>query len=294
MAKRSREKLSISQMQALEAVATTGSFTKAAKTLGIAQPSVSNHIQAIENRFKTRFFTKSGYTALPTPALERLLPRIRAVLALLDDLEADMTRRSVLGAGELRIGYSTYQLAIPAISRFMTMYPEIRIEARAAASHDLMEHLNDGALDIAFITAREAPQGYACKTITHTHIVLVVPKIHALATQKQISWRQLEGLPLIQREASSGTRRIFEAAARLQQVTPNTILALGSWGSIASLIRAGNGFGVAMAAEISPSDPFVGIPIEDPNLKLGHYAVCQQDMMKVAAIDAFLASVTHA
>ncbi|MFD1694187.1 LysR family transcriptional regulator [Roseibium aestuarii] len=294
MSPRGREKLSISQLQALEAVARTGSFTQAARQLGIAQPSVSNHVQALETRYKTRLFTKTGYTAEPTPALQRLLPRIRALLALAADLEADLSRRGALGAGELRIGYSTYQLAIPLISRFMTRYPELRIEARAAASQDLMDLLEEGDLDLAFVTAREAPTGYHAVPLAHTRIVVVVPASHEMAARQTLTWAELAALPLIQRETSSGTRRIFEAAARLQRITPKTILALGSWGSIATLILAGNGFGIAMAAEIEADPRFRGLLIEDPNLALSHFAVCAPDMTRVAAISAFLSSLEGA
>lgn len=286
-----KSRLSLAQLQALDAVARTGSITQAAKQLGIAQPSVSNHIQALESRYRTRFFTRSGYTTHVTPDLERLLPRIRALLALADDIEADLTQSSSLEAGALRIGYSTDPLAIPAISRFMSAYPNIKVEARAAASHDLLDMLNDGDIDLACVTGREPPNGFHAKVLAKTRVVIVVPKGHDLGKKPAVTWAELAGLPLIQRENSSATRRIFEAAARLNRITPNTLLALGSWASIASLILAGNGLGIAMEAEIAADERFQSIPIEDPNLRLSHFAVCSPDMVKVAAVDAFLESL---
>lgn len=291
MAKKPISKLSLSQLRALEAVARTGSFSAAAKELGVSQPSISNHIQAIESRFKTRLVAKAGYSTGPTPALAALLPRVRAILALCTDLEADLDEQKNLAAGELRIGYSTFQLAIPLISDFMTKYPDISIEARALATQDLLRLLEDGKVDVCFITGTEIPADLEGFRLVTTRIVLAVSPDHPLTTKGTISWTEIEGLPLIQREGSSGTRKIFEAAATLAGVRPKTLLALGSWGSIASLIHAGVGIGVCMEAELTDQDGFVPVYIDDPSLIAPHFVVWHKDMAKVAVIQAFLETV---
>lgn len=279
--------LSLAQLRALEAVVRTGSFTEAAKELGVSQPSISNHIQGLESRFKTKLLVKSGYSVSATPALAALLPRIRALLALAGDLETELSHHRALAAGELRIGYSTYQLAIPIISSFMANHPTIAIEARALASQDIVDLIETGSLDIGFITGREIPAGLKGELILKTRVVLAVPPEHPLTKQENASWKDVAEQPLLQREGSSGTRRLFEAAATLAGIRPMTALALGSWGSIATLVRSGSGIGVALEAEISERDGCVGVPIEDANLDANHFAVWQKDMDKVAAIEAF-------
>lgn len=286
-----RPKLSLGQLQALEAVIRTGSFSTAARELNISQPSVSNLVLALEKRFKTRLVARSGHTASATPALEELLPRIRAMLALGRELEKELADQANARQGELRIGYSTHQLAMGHISRFMTRYPQLKLEARAAASHDLMSLLESGQIDIAFISARELPRHLSGRELVKTRIVLAAPKDHPLRTKTPLSWKDLAGLPLIQRESSSGSRRQFEAAATLAGVRLKTVLALGSWGSIASMIRDGIGLGVAMEAEISERDGFSALTIDDPNLVIGHYAVCLQEMARIAAVEAFFDNI---
>jgi molybdate transport repressor ModE-like protein len=287
MAQKSTSKLSLSQLRALEAVARTGSFSAAAKELGVSQPSVSNHVQAIESRFKTRLIAKAGYTTGPTPALETLLPRIRAALSLCSDIEADLEEQKSVTAGELRIGYSTYQLAIPIISRFMTRYPDVAIEARSLATQDLLRLMDEGRVDICFITGREIPAPLEGIRLVRSRVVLAAPKDHPMTEREAVSWSEIDGLPLIQREGSSGTRKIFDAAATVAGVKPKTLLALGSWGSIASLIRSGVGLGVCMEAEITDHDGFVPVRIDDPALFASHFVVCHKDMAKVAAVQAF-------
>ncbi|MBO9425016.1 LysR family transcriptional regulator [Labrenzia sp. R4_1] len=288
---RIKNPLSLSQLRALEAVVRRGSFSAAAKEIGVSQPSISNHVHGLENRFKTRLIAKSGYTVSATPALEALLPKIRAILALTSDLESELLHQKQLGAGELRIGYSTYQLAIPRISAFMARHPEISIEARALATSDILDLFDNGDIDIGFVTGREIPAGLEGELLVQTRIVIAARADHPLASKGVVSWKDLETLPLLQRESSSGTRKMFEAAATVAGIKPKTILALGSWGSIATLIRSGIGVGIAMEAEITDRDGCVAIPIDSPSLIANHYVVWQKDMAGVAAIEAFRASL---
>jgi DNA-binding transcriptional LysR family regulator len=288
---RIKNPLSLCQLRALEAVVRRGSFSAAAKEIGVSQPSISNHVHGLENRFKTRLIAKSGYSVSATPALEALLPKIRAILALTSDLESELLHQKQLGAGELRIGYSTYQLAIPRISAFMARHPEITIEARALATSDILDLFDNGDIDIGFVTGREIPAGLEGELLVQTRIVIAARADHPLASKGVVSWKDLETLPLLQRESSSGTRKMFEAAATVAGIKPKTILALGSWGSIATLIRSGIGVGIAMEAEITDRDGCVAIPIDSPSLIASHYVVWQRDMAGVAAIEAFRASL---
>jgi len=283
--------LSLGQLRALEAVVRTGSFSAAAKEIGVSQPSISNHVQGLETRYKTKLLAKSGYSVSATPALQSLLPKIRAVLALVGDVETELSQKRALASGELRIGYSTYQLAIPKISAFMARHPEIAIEARALATQDILDLFDDGEIDIGFITGREIPAGLDGELMVKTRIVIAALPDHPLVQKGGATWNDVAGLSLLQREGSSGTRRIFEAAATVAGIKQRTVLALGSWGSIATLIRSGVGVGIAMEAEITERDGIVAVQIDDPSLVANHYVVWQKNMEKVAAVEAFRESL---
>ncbi len=288
---RSKSTLSLGQLRALEAVVRKGSFSAAAKEIGVSQPSISNHVHGLENRFKTKLLIKSGYSVSATPALEKLLPKIRAVLALTEDLETELLDQKALGSGELRIGYSTYQLAIPKISSFMAQHPDITIEARALATSNILDLFDNGEIDVGFITAPEIPAELDGELLIRSPIAAVVAPHHPLASKETLSWKDIDALPLLQRESGSGTRRMFEAAATVASVRPRTILALGSWGSIATLIRSGVGIGIAMEAEITDRDGCVAVPIDDPALIANHFVVWPKHMAGVAAIEAFRQSL---
>ncbi|WP_319530284.1 LysR substrate-binding domain-containing protein [uncultured Cohaesibacter sp.] len=281
-------KLSINQMRAVEAVVRTGSFSAAAKELGISQPSVSNHLSALEKHYNTQLIHRNGRQAEPTEACREVLSRIRSVLAITNEIEHALEGRRHLRAGSLRLGYSAHQFAMPILSDYMNRFPDVEIEARAMASHDLLPLLSDGKFDVAFITAKEPPATLHATRICSQKIALVVPRDHPLVKRESLNWAEVSALALVQREKSSGTRQVFEKAASEVGVELHTVLALGSWGSIVTTIHAGMGVGVAMQGEVSAADNLATIPINDPNLTVGHYLVCLPEMQHVAAIKAIV------
>lgn len=281
-------KLSINQMRAVEAVVRTGSFSAAAKELGISQPSVSNHISALERHYHVQLIHRNGRQAEPTSACHEVLSRIRSILHMTSEVEQALEGRRHLKSGSLRLGYSTYQFAMPILSDFMARFPDIAIEARAMASMDLLPMLHDGKFDVVFVTASEKPKGLHCVHIRTEEVVIVAPRHHILAKHKRVRWQDIAAYPLVQREQSSETRRAFEKAANAAGVRLNAVLALGSWGSIVSTVHAGMGIGVAMAGEVKPSDELEILQIEQGDLSVLHCLVCLPEMKNVATIQAML------
>jgi len=280
--------LSIAQLRAVEAVARMGSFSAAAKSLGVSQPSVSTHVSAAERTARAVLFDRFGEAIQPTPSLTEVLPQIRALLSLYGDIEARFLSTREMQKGALRIGYSTYQLAMPLIGSFMAAFPAIEIEARSLASRDILAGLDEGRLDVGLVTGRESPAHMHGALLIETPIVLVARPDHPLAARGRADWADIAGVPLITREKGSGTRQLFEGAASVARVELNTVLALGSWGSIVSMVRDGVGLGVAMRAELTEGDGLVPICIGDGRLTARHFVVCQKYMARVAAIDAFI------
>ncbi|SNZ06638.1 LysR substrate-binding domain-containing protein [Cohaesibacter gelatinilyticus] len=279
-------KLSINQLRALEAVVRTGSFSAAAKELGISQPSVSNHLLALEKHYCAQLIHRNGRLAEPTELCSEVLSRIRSVLAMTREVEQILEGRKQLQTGTIRLGYSTYQFALPVISKFMEQYPDVNIEARAMASHDLMPLLQDGNFDVAFISAKSPPPEVNAFEMRIEQMVAVVGKEHPLAQFEMLQWKQLADLPLIQREKSSETRRVFEANAIKAGISLKTVLALGSWGSIVTSVQSGMGVGIAMAGEVTELDNLVAIPIDDNELTVSHFLICLPEMQHIASIQA--------
>ncbi len=278
--------VTLAQMRVIEAVARTGAIGRAARELGVSQPSVSAALNGFEARFRVRLFARDGRSLRPTALCEALLPRLRTVVALADEIERQMLSETALASGRLSVGYSTDQFVMPVLSRFMAEHPGVRIEARSMASGDLLRLLKDGAIEAAFVTLDAPEEGLEARLLRRERIVLMMPAGHPLAGAGPLPWRAVAGLPLIRREGTSGTRRIFDRAARANGVSPSVVIDLGSWASLRAAVVAGIGVAVAMAGEIGEHPEIAAVPIDDEALVVGHWLVTQPSLALLATVSA--------
>ncbi len=279
---------SIRQLKALEAVARTGSFTAAAEELGVSQPTVSNLIVALERQTECRFLRRGNKGIETTEMFETLRPQIKALLALKSEVDLAIGARKDLKSGSFWVGYSTYQIAMPPIARFIQTHPGVTLNARAMASLDLLPLLRTGDLDVAFVTAREPLEAMHCQKIASFRIGIVAQSDGALRDVEILSWADVAKLRLIQREPNAGTRQVFERAASEAGIAPDTILGLGSWGSITSLVRAGVGEGVGLESELVAADKDLKfIPINDEKLGAHQFLVSMPAMAASATVRQF-------
>lgn len=281
--------LTLAQMRVIATLAATRRVNATAKELAITQPSVSKHLSTLESRYGHRLFERQGHFLVPTELCERLLPRLRTMLALAEELDDELNGLRGLREGRLRVGYSTHQFVMHVLGAFMDSFRGIKIEARCMASYDLLEQLRAGKLDAAYVTLHGEEADLHMLELRREEMVLMTGPDHPLATQDSISLRDLSAWPLIQREATSGTRRALEAYAVREGVALNTALDLGSWESMRDGVAAGIGVGVVMAGEICQDRKMRAVQIKTARGKppsVGHYLVCVSEARDLAAIKA--------
>ncbi|MFU8866023.1 MAG: LysR substrate-binding domain-containing protein [Rhodobacterales bacterium] len=281
--------MTLAQIRVIATLAATRRVNTTAKELAITQPSVSKHLSTLESRYGHRLFERQGQFLVPTELCESLLPRLRTLLALAEELDDKLNGLRGLREGHLRVGYSTHQFVMHVLGAFMDSFRGIKIEARCMASYDLLEQLRAGKLDAAYVTLPGEEADLHMLELRREEMVLMTGPDHPLATQDSISLRDLSAWPLIQREATSGTRRALEAYAVREGVALNTALDLGSWESMRDCVAAGIGVGVVMAGEICQDRKMRSVQIKTARGKpptVGHYLVCVSEARDLASIKA--------
>lgn len=283
-----RQTLSLIQLAVLESVARTGSVGATAQELGLSQPSVSNHIAQTERRLAVKLLIRNGHQFRPTPRLAALLPKMRAMLKLSEDIAGVLRDHAALDSGTLSIGYSTHQFVIGALKSYIGRFPGVQLAARSAGSFDLLQDLRRGTIEAAFVTLAEPEPDLVCHLIREEPIVLMVAPDHPLlARGGPVAWPEVAGMGLIRREAASGTRRAFDAMAARQGMVLRTALDLGSWESLREAAAQGMGAAIAMLGEIEAADSRVRtLRIGPPEPRVGHYLVSLPDFAQTAPVAA--------
>src|SRR5919205_1808477 len=115
-------------LRAFVAVADTAGMTSAANVLHLTQAAVSQQIKRLEETFGCELFERDRRGLRLTAAGERLLGRAKRMLAINDEIWAEMTTPDF--SGEVRIGIpgDVVQAYLPPVlRRYARFYPHVRI-----------------------------------------------------------------------------------------------------------------------------------------------------------------------
>ncbi|MEU7013861.1 LysR family transcriptional regulator [Streptomyces sp. NPDC046385] len=145
--------LEVRHLRALCAIADTGSLHKAARQLGVSQPSLTTQLRRIENALGAELFSRTRTGCHPTPlgrtVLGRARPLVDGMTALITETRAAAARTR---GPALRVG-STASRALPGwLRRLRQGLPDSDIALRVDVSaHALLRTVEAGRLDLAFV-----------------------------------------------------------------------------------------------------------------------------------------------
>lgn len=121
----------ISDVEIFVAIVADGSFTAAARRLGVSKSHVSRQIQALEDRLGARLLDRTTRTVRPTDAGSEFHARAVRIVAELDEAERAVRDLQSEPRGTLRIGAPVsfgLRYVAPAVADFMTRWPDLRVE----------------------------------------------------------------------------------------------------------------------------------------------------------------------
>lgn len=148
------------QLRTFVAVAEEGHLTRAAERLHASQPTLSNHIKALERQLELSLFIRTPKGMELTHAGKRLLPKARKVMAAADDFASEARFMGDELVGEVRIGLNTdaeYLRIVPLLSALAENHPRITLQFYQSSSGLILEALRKGSLDAGFVFGTAHP-----------------------------------------------------------------------------------------------------------------------------------------
>ncbi|KUM70537.1 LysR family transcriptional regulator [Streptomyces griseorubiginosus] len=240
------------QLQYFVAVAETRHFTRAAETVHVAQPSLSQQIRALERELGADLFLRARGNITLTDAGEALLPLARRILADADTARHEVQELVQLRSGRIRLG-ATPSLCtglLPDVLRaFHDRYPGIRLMIEEGGSHDLVRLLARGALDLALVVLPLPTPSPALTTVELLREDLVVvssPEGPAPGGpgRRTVRVADLESAPLVMFRHGYDLRELTVAACRAEGFEPDFAVEGGEMDAVLGFVRAGLGVAV--------------------------------------------------
>lgn len=231
--------LSRTQLRQFLAVVDTGSFTRAANALNVAQPSLSGGIAELERQLGTRLFVRERRRIGLTQAGNALLPLARAIESTFHQAEVEV--------GQLPVPLRPIRLGVldtaptrwieAALARYTGPEP---VELTEGSERELAAALANGSLDLALTLLRDG-RGAA---LLEEDYCLALAATHPLAGRGEVSAAEVAGETMLARRACevlSETSRFFTERG----VRPRFALRSGNDDRVMAMVRAGLGVTVA-------------------------------------------------
>jgi len=282
-------------LAALEAVASEGSFGRAALRLGYTQSAVSQQIAALERAVGQRLIERPGgpRPVSLTEAGRLLLRHAEGILARLQAAQADLAALSEGEVGTLRVG--TYQSVgariLPTLlRRFTDAWPHVEVQLKESSNdRELLGDVERGELDLAFVMLPVDDGPHEAAELMHDPYVLLVPAGSELATRgTPPTPGDIAGISLIGFRACRSASDV-EAHLGVGAGGPQVVFRSDDNGTVQGLVAAGVGIACVPFLTIEPSDERVAVlalvPPPPPRL----IAIAwHRDRYRSAAAEAFV------
>lgn len=264
-------------------VAELRSFSQAADLLSLRQPTVSAHIQELEQSVGGKLLYRIRGRVSLTPLGQLLAERAKNLLAFKRETIAAVELFHGTLSGELWIGGSNIpgEYFLPQrLGAFTKKYPAVRPILRIGDSAGIIDDLLDGKVELAVVGYKAEDSRLRFEKIWDDEMILAVPKDHPWGRRKSIQVSDLKTEKFISRERGSGTlesmRQLLAKSGEPADAVLTISMELGSTEAIKEAVLAGYGISIlsriAIRQELADGR-LVEVPIRDLVMERGFYEV---------------------
>jgi DNA-binding transcriptional LysR family regulator len=239
-------RITLRQLEILDAVARNMSFSRASAELHLTQPAVSMQIKQLEDILGVPLFEHMGRRIHLTEAGKDVLHSSRLIENELDNLEQSLADQQGLKGGSLTVSAASTASVFTArmMALFRSQNPEVRLSLNVVNREILLQHLTENSIDLALMG--QPPEGFdlIAQPFMDNPLVVIAATSHPLANQANITLSTFMEEVLIGRELGSGTRGALEKFLSEHGYVFQAAMEMNKNEAIKQAVEAGLGLGV--------------------------------------------------
>lgn len=246
---------SLRELECFTAVAEELSFTRAAAKLHLAQPPLSRHVRALEEKLGTALFERGARRVVLTAAgalfheeTRTILPQLRRAGETTRRFAAGQTRRLRLGFVSAVLGPELTEV----LRRFRQRHPAVQLILQDGLPAELLANVARGTLDGAFVGLRPSERipGIAYQAWLTEPLAAFVPLGHRLAGRRDLALAELAGEPLVAvaHEAAPAFAAFVRTRCAEAGFRPRIVVEAARAQAVAVLVAAGGGIALLPAS----------------------------------------------
>jgi len=229
--------MNFKELKSFVAISKYKNFSKAAEALYLTQPTISNHIQTLEDELKTTILVRNSKQVTLTKSGQMLLIHAQKILNEKEQIHFLFDQYNGDISGELDIATSTMpsQFYLPKVLKgFSALHPDMKFRVEKLDSAAVHKKLSMSAIDFGIVGTKASDESFEYEKILSDSIVLCCDA--NLDCPDTIQLEDLKDLPLILREEGSGTRKQLFEALKPFDLTPHTLNVSGVIDDINTII----------------------------------------------------------
>jgi DNA-binding transcriptional LysR family regulator len=230
--------MNLERLQLFLKIVDTGTVSGAGREANLTQPAVSRSLKLLEEEVGADLFDRQGRGLLLTPAGRALIPCARQLVRDSERARLQVQHAAQEAYFDLRLGAvdSLGSHVLPAcLASLQTEHPDLKLKLWMGRTQNLLERVERGALDLAFVAYSGPPTERALRVGTYRLKYYgkraLFPELASFESELQ-----LRALPVVEIEALPGQPSLIHADADAFAVTQNL-------SAVKALVLAGLGVG---------------------------------------------------
>ena len=251
-------------------VAEFGSISRAAASLHMTQPSLTQHLRSLEEHFGLPLFMRHGRGVILTEAGRTLRLKAEILIYEIDGLKSQLECSQDQPRGNLSVGMPISWSGLvtnPVIERFRREFPDVGIRLAINSSEALADAMNADELQIAVLVKTDEQENFRLKPLVEDDLFLLGPAGSGLAGLGAASLKDVASYPMIMPLNLTMVMKRIDRTLIAAGTTLNTVIETPST-NILPLVARGLGYTILSACALPPpgSEDFEAVPITDASM----------------------------
>ena len=226
------------------AVCATGSISRAAEHMHIAQPAMSMQIKGLEENLGVALFARTPHGVQTTQAGQRLAQHAEQLLTAFDLALQDVRQLEATPSGRVSIGLPQSMsklLTVPLLQASLARWPQVQLQIIELSTGYIPDQLLQSHIDIGITFAEHANPGLRYEQIAQEKLVLIAPPKRFDPTTKALHFADLEFHPLVLPAPEHGLRILLERYATAKQLKLTPIAEVNTIQQLIDVVASGAG-----------------------------------------------------
>ncbi|MEM5527851.1 LysR family transcriptional regulator [Gammaproteobacteria bacterium AS21] len=241
--------ITLSEIRSFNALVKFGSFTQAAKHLGVSQPAITAQVRRLEARTNQVLLERHHKEIKPTQ-LGLKLYHLSCEYINLDSAVDEIFNEQPGEQFQLCIATASPIIFMPLIAAFSERYPDAQLQVITGATDFCRSALINNEADIGLFPMYGTQHNFESMAFHHHYLMAIVHPNHPLANAQTIDIKQLSEESIIAHNSDSYTQRYADQMFAQQGLTPTSTMTMDMSEHICNAVALGLGVGFGLSDDI--------------------------------------------